>query len=64
MARQFRLTGGSIRNIALTAAFLASGNGRIVGMKHLLMATKREFQKMGKVIREEEFGPYAPLVIH
>jgi SpoVK/Ycf46/Vps4 family AAA+-type ATPase len=64
MARQFRLTGGSIRNIALTAAFLASGNGQIVGMKHLLLATKREFQKMGKVIREDEFGPYAPLVIH
>jgi SpoVK/Ycf46/Vps4 family AAA+-type ATPase len=64
MARQFRLTGGSIRNIALTAAFLASGNGQIVDMKHLLMATKREFQKMGKVIREDEFGHYAPLVTH
>ncbi|MCI0391850.1 MAG: ATP-binding protein [Acidobacteria bacterium] len=64
MARQFKLTGGSIRNIALTAAFLASGNGQIVSMKHLLLATKREFQKMGRVIREDEFGPYAPFVIH
>jgi SpoVK/Ycf46/Vps4 family AAA+-type ATPase len=55
LARQFKLTGGSIRNIALAAAFLASENGQVVDMKHLLQATKREFQKMGKLLREEEF---------
>jgi SpoVK/Ycf46/Vps4 family AAA+-type ATPase len=58
MARQFKLTGGNIRNIALAAAFLASQNGQVIAMKHLLQATKREIQKMGKVIRQEEFDQY------
>ena len=56
MALQFKLTGGNIRNIALAAAFLASENGQVVRMKHLLQATKREFHKMGKVVKAEEFG--------
>ena len=56
MARQFELTGGSIRNIALSAAFLAASNGGAVKMPHLLHATRREYQKMGKVVREGEFG--------
>lgn len=49
LANRFKLSGGNIRNIALTASFLAAENGRIVGMKHLLQATKREYQKMGKL---------------
>ncbi|MDZ7309069.1 MAG: AAA family ATPase [candidate division KSB1 bacterium] len=56
IARQFKLTGGNIRNIALAAAFLAAENGQMVTMKHLLQATRREFQKMGKVINESEFA--------
>ncbi len=55
MARQFKLTGGNIRNIALAASFLAAENGQLVDMKHLLQATKREFQKMGRLVSEEEF---------
>jgi len=55
MARQFKLSGGNIRNVALAAAFLAAENGQIVTMKHLMQATRREFQKMGKVVSESEF---------
>jgi SpoVK/Ycf46/Vps4 family AAA+-type ATPase len=55
MARRFELTGGNIRNIALAAAFLAADNSNIVDMTHLLHATKREYQKMGKVVSESEF---------
>ncbi|HEY9665328.1 MAG TPA: ATP-binding protein, partial [Coleofasciculaceae cyanobacterium] len=55
IAQQFQLVGGNIRNIALAAAFLAAGNGEKIGMKHLLQATKREFQKMGRLVNEEEF---------
>jgi SpoVK/Ycf46/Vps4 family AAA+-type ATPase len=55
MAQQFKLAGGNIRNIALAAAFLAAENGQSVGMKHLLQATKREFQKMGRLVSNEEF---------
>jgi hypothetical protein len=59
MARQFELAGGNIRNVALAAAFLAAGDGRVVDMGHLVHATKREYQKMGKVVGEGEFGEYA-----
>ena len=55
MARRFELTGGNICNIALAAAFLAADNSNIVDMTHLLHATKREYQKMGKVVSESEF---------
>jgi SpoVK/Ycf46/Vps4 family AAA+-type ATPase len=58
-ARRFEITGGNIRNIALASAFLAAANGEVVGMNHLVRATLREYQKMGKVVTEEEFGKYA-----
>lgn len=56
LARRFELTGGSIRNIVLAAAFLAAGDGQMVTMSHLLHATRREYQKMGKMAGEREFG--------
>jgi SpoVK/Ycf46/Vps4 family AAA+-type ATPase len=59
LARQFKLAGGNIKNIALAAAFLAAEDGQVVGMDHLVSATKRELQKMRKAIVEREFGPYA-----
>jgi ATP-dependent 26S proteasome regulatory subunit len=56
MARQFEITGGSIRNIAVGAAFLAADSSGSVKMIHLLHATRREYQKMGKVLTEREFN--------
>jgi SpoVK/Ycf46/Vps4 family AAA+-type ATPase len=55
IARRFEVTGGNIRNIALGAAFLAAENGGVVSMRHLLHATRREYQKMGKVVMHGEF---------
>lgn len=40
------LPGGSIRNIALNAAFLAADAGEPVRMAHLLRAARREFAKL------------------
>jgi AAA+ superfamily predicted ATPase len=62
MAAQFQLAGGNIKNIGLAAAFLAVADGHLVKMEHLIRATKRELQKMGKVCVEADFGPYYPLV--
>ncbi len=59
MARRFEVPGGSIRNIALAAAFLAADDGQVVDMGHLIRATQREYQKMGKVVTDGEFGEYA-----
>jgi ATP-dependent 26S proteasome regulatory subunit len=54
MAQQFKLSGGNIKNIALAAAFLAAEDGGRVSMAHLLLATRREYQKIGKVLPEGE----------
>jgi hypothetical protein len=50
LASQVQVAGGSIRNIALAGAFLAAADGVVVTMPHLLRATQREYQKIGKVL--------------
>ncbi|MEQ8959533.1 MAG: ATP-binding protein, partial [Coleofasciculus sp. C2-GNP5-27] len=55
MAERFEIAGGNIRNIALAAAFLAADDGSAIAMNHLLWATRREYQKMGRVIANGAF---------
>jgi SpoVK/Ycf46/Vps4 family AAA+-type ATPase len=62
LARQFQITGGNIKNIALGAAFLAAQNGNLINMKNIIRATKREYQKMGKLCTEEDFADYMEIV--
>ncbi|WP_152609880.1 hypothetical protein [Geobacter sp. OR-1] len=50
-----RSRGGNIRNIALAAAFLAAGDGGPVAMRHLMQATRREYQKIGKIVGDDDF---------
>ncbi len=50
VARRFEIAGGNIRNIAVSASFLAAEDGARVDTPHLLRATRREYQKMGKVM--------------
>jgi ATP-dependent 26S proteasome regulatory subunit len=53
MAHRFEISGAHIRNIALAAAFLAASEGGVVTMTHLLRATQREYQKMGKLLMDD-----------
>jgi hypothetical protein len=62
MASHLELSGGHIRNVALTAAFLASEHSEPIGMRHLLAATRREMQKLGRSCVPDQFGRYAPLL--
>ena len=62
LARQFKITGGNIKNIALGAAFLAAQDGGNITMENLIRATKREYQKMGKLCTEVDFAQYFELV--
>jgi DNA polymerase III delta prime subunit len=55
LARRFRITGGNIRNIIMAAAFLAAEKSERVSMAHLLHATRREYQKIGRLIDDELF---------
>jgi ATPase family associated with various cellular activities (AAA) len=50
LGNQLRITGGNIKNIVLSAAFLAASANESVGTEHLLHATRREYHKMGKVL--------------
>ncbi|MEG4304911.1 ATP-binding protein [Microcoleus sp. D3_18a_C4] len=54
LARNFELTGASIRNIALTAAFIAADDRDRIEMAHLMQAARREYQKMGKIFKDKE----------
>ena len=62
LAGQFRLAGGNIRNIVINASFLAAANDKRISMKHLIHATMREFQKMGKLCVKGDFGKYYELL--
>jgi SpoVK/Ycf46/Vps4 family AAA+-type ATPase len=70
LAKRFALAGGHIRNVAVNAAFLAASNSGTIHMEHVIRATMREYEKIGKVCTESEFAPYqwalrdAPGVLH
>ena len=51
-ASRFKLAGGNIRNIIVSAAYLAASNGGHVTMDHLLHGTRRELQKMGRLVSD------------
>jgi SpoVK/Ycf46/Vps4 family AAA+-type ATPase len=53
------VTGGSIRNIALHAAFLAADQGSPVDMIHCLQAARSEYAKMEKVMTDAEVRAWA-----
>jgi hypothetical protein len=60
MATQFKLSGGAVKNVALSAAFLAAADGAgEVRIEHLLRATRRELEKSGRSVPRAEFGRYA-----
>ncbi|MGH3943124.1 MAG: ATP-binding protein [Pseudonocardiaceae bacterium] len=60
LARQIDLSGGNIRNIAVSGAFLAAADGGTVTMAHLRRATQREYHKMGKVLTAGDLDNNAP----
>ncbi|MBC7240316.1 MAG: hypothetical protein H5T71_09480, partial [Chloroflexi bacterium] len=60
MARRFKFSGGSIRNVLVNAAFLAAHDGQVIRTEHLLWAARREFQKLGRLVDESQFGPARP----
>ncbi len=51
---QLSVTGGSIRNIALLAAFLAADAGAPIGMQHVLEAARTEYAKLDKPLSPAE----------
>lgn len=48
IAREIKVSGGSIKNIALSAAYLAAAQSSPIVMQHLIHAANREFDKLGR----------------
>ncbi len=51
---QLSVAGGSIRNVALSAAFLAADTNEPLGMQHLLRAARSEYAKLEKALTDAE----------
>jgi hypothetical protein len=58
---RLNLTGGSIHNIALNAAFMAARAGTAVTLPLVLEAARGEFRKLEKPINEAEFRMVRPV---
>jgi Winged helix domain, variant/ATPase family associated with various cellular activities (AAA) len=58
LARRFKLSGGNIRNVCVSAAYLAAAEERPISMVDLIRGTETEYLKLGRLTVEAEFGPY------
>jgi SpoVK/Ycf46/Vps4 family AAA+-type ATPase len=56
LAQRFRFSGGNIRNIIVNATYLAAADGGLVRMEHFLHGTRRELQKMGRLVSEDDLS--------
>jgi SpoVK/Ycf46/Vps4 family AAA+-type ATPase len=64
LAERFEIAGGNIRNITLAAAFLAAETQGPIAMGHLIRATARELQKLGRLPTQADFGEHFPAAVH
>lgn len=62
LAEKFELSGGHIKNIVLSAAFLAALEGQPIGMSQLLRAAVGELKKNEIVVVREDLREYADLL--
>ena len=62
LAEKFELSGGYIKNIVLSAAFMAAAQGEEIGMRHLLEAAVNELKKNEIVVVREDLREYADLL--
>jgi SpoVK/Ycf46/Vps4 family AAA+-type ATPase len=62
LAQNFKWCGGNIKNIVLSAAFLAARESKPISMSHLILATRAEYQKEGKLPVKTDFGRYYDVV--
>ncbi len=62
LAARFQLSGASIRNAAIHAAFLAAVAGQPISMEHLVRGIARDFRKLGRLVKAAEFGEFFALL--
>ncbi len=62
LAAQFKLSGGSIRNCSLSAAFQAADDGGRIEMRHLVRAVALEYGKQGRLTLQADFEHFHDLI--
>lgn len=62
LTRRLKIAGGNIKNIALSSAFYAVRDSKRIEMKHIMQATKREYEKIRKPFLKADFEPYYTLL--
>jgi hypothetical protein len=60
LATHLDVSGGVIRNITLTAAHTAAATDRAVAMRDLVMASHREYRKMGRLFKATSLERHLP----
>ncbi len=63
LAQQFDFAGANIKNIVLSAAFLAVSENKPVHMRHIIMSIENEYLKFQKHVLPGEFGKYSEMFL-
>ncbi|HET7767202.1 MAG TPA: ATP-binding protein [Chloroflexota bacterium] len=56
LANRYKMAGGNIRNVIVSATYLAAANGGRITNEYLLHGVKRELQKMGRLLKDGELA--------
>ena len=67
LAERFQLTGGHIRSAMFNACLQIAAEpvgraGPRLSMAQVVVAVKREYDKLQRTVSQEQFGPFGPLV--
>lgn len=54
IADRFKLSGGNIKNIVLSACVIAQNDSEPVGIKHIVRAAAQEYKKIGRLLTDLE----------
>ncbi len=58
LIQKIKLTGANIKNIAVAAACYAAEDSSEIAMSHIMLAIRREYEKIGEHFYEAGFKPY------
>ncbi len=63
LAAQFEISGAMIRNASVHAAFAAAAQADpVIAMETVVVGVAKEYRKVGRLLKREQFGEYAKLV--
>ncbi len=62
LSKNFEIAGGNIKNVVLTATFMAASESSEIKMCHIIKALEYEMKKQGKIVSKNDFGEYGYLI--